>query len=140
MNGILPEMERLEVQQKTFPVGCSVGAPKDQYRAIVLNRSRVFLGALLATSRVPRCFDCTYPAKGFEALRLLNLLQYAVDGSRRNGDVAALATAMHRLLDDRDSAQRFGRRAAEEVIDKWHIDATYGAYAALYEETLADPA
>ena len=56
------------------------------------------------------------------------------------GDVAALAAAMHRLLDDRDMALRLGRRAAEEVIDKWHIDSTYEAYAALYEETLAGPA
>ena len=55
------------------------------------------------------------------------------------GDVAALAAAMHRLLDDRDIALKFGRCAAEEVINEWHIDATYEAYAALYEETLASP-
>ena len=56
----------------------------------------------------------------------------------RYADVAGLATAMHRMLADRTAALHFGQRAAEEVIDKWHIDATYDAYAALYEEMLAD--
>ena len=53
------------------------------------------------------------------------------------GDTQALATAILRLLEDRDLAGRLGRNAAESVERNWHINRMLDEYAALYDEVLA---
>jgi glycosyltransferase involved in cell wall biosynthesis len=54
------------------------------------------------------------------------------------GDVPALTAAMDRLLTDREEARRLGEAARATVEREWHIDATYDAYEALYDEITAE--
>lgn len=54
-------------------------------------------------------------------------------------DTRALAGAIRRLLLDREMAQRLGRQAAKAVTTSWHIEQTYDAYAAIYDEIRAEP-
>lgn len=52
------------------------------------------------------------------------------------GDVAALSTAIMRLLDDRGLARQLGARAALAVERDWHIDRMFAGYEGVYREAL----
>jgi glycosyltransferase involved in cell wall biosynthesis len=79
-------------------------------------------GCAIVTTNVPGCRD---------------LIQHEETGLVvPYGDTAALGSAVQRLLDDRPLARRLGRAAAAAVGRDWHIDKTYAAYHAIYEETM----
>jgi starch synthase (maltosyl-transferring) len=54
------------------------------------------------------------------------------------GDTEALASAMSRLLTDRDLASRLGQAAAKSASTDWSIDATWNGYAAAYRDILQE--
>ena len=54
------------------------------------------------------------------------------------GDVAALSSAIVRLLDDRGLARQLGAHAAATVERDGHIDRTFAAYDDVYREAFID--
>ncbi|MBI4717767.1 MAG: glycosyltransferase [Planctomycetes bacterium] len=54
------------------------------------------------------------------------------------GDYSTLAVSILRLLRDRPYARRLAAAAEEAVARDWHIRGTFDAYAAIYDEILAD--
>lgn len=55
------------------------------------------------------------------------------------GDTKALADAVRRLLSDRKLSSRLSEGAATAVEQRWHIDRTFEAYAAVYNELYPAP-
>ncbi len=53
------------------------------------------------------------------------------------GNAVALAGAIRAALTDRSLSRRLGERASRDVDDRWHIDATFDAYASIYREVMA---
>ncbi len=49
-------------------------------------------------------------------------------------DTKALADSITQLLEDRALAKKLAEKAAASVINDWHIDQTYNAYEAVYNE------
>lgn len=56
------------------------------------------------------------------------------------GEARALASAMNRLLDDPEYAQRLGEGAERRVLAEFHVDRVIDAHLQLYAETLLGPA
>jgi len=79
-------------------------------------------GCPIVTTNVPGCRD---------------LIRHKENGLIvEYGDASGLAQAMRRALEDRTQAESFGKRAAADVSENWHIDKTNDTYAALYDEVI----
>jgi glycosyltransferase involved in cell wall biosynthesis len=53
------------------------------------------------------------------------------------GDVRALATAVLRLLDDRDARRTMGAAARERCLDLYDIEAVAPRYLSVYQDVIA---
>lgn len=74
----------------------------------------------IITTDVPGCGD---------------LIQHEINGLLvPYGDTNALATSISLLLEDRALAKKLAGEAVSSVINDWHINQTYDAYEAVYQE------